>query len=117
MGGDAGKYLWDAKVAADRIARFTAGKSFDNYRSDEMLRSAVERQFEIIGEALSALRRVAPEMIETVPDAARIIAFRSVLIHQYAAVDDRLVWGVVEGKLPALVETLDRLLRDVGTPT
>lgn len=62
MGGDAGKYLWDAKVAADRVARFAKGRSFDDYRSDEMLRSAVERQFETIGEALSALRRVAPEV-------------------------------------------------------
>ena len=116
MGGDAGKCLWDAKVAADRVVRFTKDRSFDDYRSDEMLRSAVERQFEIIGEALSALRRVAPEMVEMIPDAARIIAFRNVLIHQYAAVDDRLVWGVVEGKLPALTATLDRLLRDAGMP-
>ncbi|MSP50296.1 MAG: DUF86 domain-containing protein [Alphaproteobacteria bacterium] len=116
MGGDAGKYLWDAKVAADRIARFTAGKSFNDYRSDEMMRSAVERQFEIIGEALSALRRVAPEMIAAIPEATRIIAFRNVLIHQYAAVDDLLVWGVVEGKLPDLRSALGRLLGDVGTP-
>lgn len=116
MGGDAGKYLWDAKVAADRISRFTNGKSFDDYRNDEMLRSAVERQFEIIGEALSALRRVAPDMVEAIPDAARIIAFRNVLIHQYAAVDDRLVWGVVEGQLAKLRLTLEKLLSDVGSP-
>ena len=116
MAGDAGKYLWDAKAAADRIARFTAGKSFDDYRSDEMLRAAVERQFEIIGEALSALRRVAPEMVAAIPDAARVIAFRNVLIHQYAAVDDRLVWGVVEGRVSDLRSMLERLLADVGAP-
>jgi len=42
----AAKYLWDAQSAAKRIARFTTGRSYDDYLSDEMLRSAVERQFE-----------------------------------------------------------------------
>ncbi len=81
-----------------------------------MLRSAVERQFEIVGEALASLRRVAPEIVATIPDAARISAFRNVLIHQYAAVDDLLVCGVVEGKPPDLLSALNQLLGDVGKP-
>ena len=44
------KYLWDALQAADRIVRFTSGKSLAAYESDKLLRSAVERQFEIIGQ-------------------------------------------------------------------
>ncbi len=55
MHDDARKLLWDAQQAAERIARFTAGKHIDDYKSDEFLRSAVERQFEIIGEALNQL--------------------------------------------------------------
>jgi uncharacterized protein with HEPN domain len=77
---------------------------------DEMLRAAVERQFEIIGEALSGLKRVDPAAAAAIPDLARIIAFRNILIHGYASVDDRLVWGVVESDLPALRSALDRLL-------
>jgi len=57
---EAAKYLWDAQRAAERIARFTSGRSFDDYVADEMLCAAVERQFEIIGEALGGLRRVDP---------------------------------------------------------
>ncbi len=57
---DARKYLWDAKHAAERIARFIAGRDFDGYLADELLRSAVERQFEIMGEALGVLRRADP---------------------------------------------------------
>ena len=52
---EAQKYLFDIQQAANRIARFCEGKKFEDYRSDELLRSAVERQFEIMGEALSQL--------------------------------------------------------------
>jgi uncharacterized protein with HEPN domain len=108
---DAGKYLWDAKAAADLIVQFTAGKTFDDYRSDVMLRSAVERQFEIVGEALAGLRRVAPEIAQTIPEAPQVIAFRNVLIHQYATINDGLVWDVVGGPLRSLRSTLERLLK------
>lgn len=106
----AAKLVWDAKAAADRIARFTAGRSFADYLADEILRSAVERQFEIIGEAATSLRRRAPEVAEAIPDLNRIIAFRNVLIHEYATVDDRLVWGIVEGRLNGLRAALEGLL-------
>ena len=110
----AAKYLWDARRAAERITRFTAGRGYDDYLADEMLRSAVERQFEIVGEALAGLRRVAPELAAGIPDLPRIVAFRNVLIHGYATVDDRLVWGVIEGDLPRLLALLSRLLDAAG---
>lgn len=109
MDDRAAKYLWDARRAAERIARFTSGRTCDDYLGDEMLRSAVERQFEIIGEAFTGLRRVAPSLAATIPDLPRIVAFRNVLIHGYATVDSRLVWGVVEGKLAELLALLTRL--------
>lgn len=110
MNPEARKHLWDARCAAERIARFTAGRTFADYLADEMLRAAVERQFEIIGEALAACRRVDPATAAEIPDLARIIAFRNILIHGYAAVDDKLVWGVVEGGLSGLREILERML-------
>jgi uncharacterized protein with HEPN domain len=75
-------------------------------------RAAVERQFEIIGEAFAGLRRVDPALAAAIPDLPRIVAFRNVLIHGYATVDDRLVWGVVERDLPGLLATLARLLAE-----
>jgi len=103
------KYLWDSDTAAERIARFTAGRTFDDYVADDLLRSAVERQFEIIGEAFAGLRRTDPLLAERIPDLPRIIAFRNVLIHAYATVDDRLVWDVVEQELPALRSAITKL--------
>jgi uncharacterized protein with HEPN domain len=105
------KYVWDALQAANRIARFTAGKSFQDYQADDLLRSAVERQFEIIGEALSQFRGVDPDAAAAIPDLPRIVAFRNILIHGYASVDDRLVWGVVEANLQSLRNALDNLLK------
>jgi uncharacterized protein with HEPN domain len=110
---EASVLLWDARQAAEKIVRFTSGRSFDDYLADEMMSAAVERQFEIIGEALGNLRRAFPTLGSQIPDLARIIAFRNVLIHGYASVDDRLVWDVVEGELPALLKTLGRMLREV----
>lgn len=114
MSNQAATLLWDAHRAAERIARFTAGRSYDDYLNDDMLRAAVERQFEIIGEALAGLRRIDPTLAAQLPDVQQIIAFRNVLIHGYAAIDDRIVWDVVENDLPGLQAGLTKLL---GTGT
>ena len=102
--------LHDVLVAAERIQRFTDGKDFSNYLSDDMLRAAVERQFEIIGEALNQLRRSNPSLADGISEHQRIIAFRNILIHGYAQVDDRMVWSVVDDKLETLTEEVNRLL-------
>ncbi len=110
MHADARKLLWDAQHAAERIARFAAGKTFTEYEADEYLRSAVERQFEIVGEAMSQLRRIDPGTAAAIAELTRIVAFRNILVHGYASVDNRLVWGVLETDLPSLRATLGRLL-------
>ena len=112
---EARKYLFDIKQAADLIATFSGGKSFADYEQDAMLRSAIERQFEIVGEAVSQLARLDPVLAGRLTEYRRIIAFRNILIHAYATIDDRIVWGVVEGQLPQLRREVDTLLgRDAG---
>jgi uncharacterized protein with HEPN domain len=67
MSSDAAKYLWDASRAAERITRFTVGHTFDEYLSNEILRSGVERQFEIIGEAPGGLQRTDASLASRIP--------------------------------------------------
>lgn len=110
MQPDSKKYLFDIRRAARLIEGFCAGRSFEDYVADEMLKSAVERQFGIIGEALSRLAKGDPTVAGQVADAPRIIAFRNILVHGYATVDDRIVWGVVETSLPGLVKSVEGLL-------
>ena len=107
---EARKYLTDIEAATERIARFTQGRRFEQYLADEMLRSAVERQFGIVGEALSRLSKDSPEIVAAIPDYAKIIGFRNILVHGYAAVDDRLVWGVIENHLSSLRKAVAALL-------
>jgi uncharacterized protein with HEPN domain len=98
--------------AAALVEKFTAGRDFDDYLADEMLRAAVEREFEIIGEALTQLAKLDRELASRITEHRSIIAFRNILIHGYASVNHRLVWGVVETKLPILLRELDGLLTE-----
>lgn len=107
---DAAKYLFDVQSAASTLAAFVAGRDWDNYLRDAMLHAAVERQFEIIGEALSQLGRGDPELLARISDHRRIIAFRNILIHGYADVDDALVWDIVQTRLAPLLAEVEALL-------
>jgi len=110
---EARKYLYDIQQAIELIEGFCSGKSFPDYQQNPMLRSAVERQFEIIGEAVSRLAHLNPALAERLTEYRRIIAFRNILIHAYATIDDRIVWGVIEGRLPQLrVEVRNLLAAD-----
>jgi uncharacterized protein with HEPN domain len=111
MQRDGRKYLDDIAHAAQLITRFTAGKGFDDFASDAMLRAAVEREFEIIGEAIAQLARIDEPLAARISDRRRIVAFRNILIHGYADVDHRVVWSVVESYLPVLRREIDALVR------
>jgi uncharacterized protein with HEPN domain len=104
--------IWDARRAAGRVVEFVSGRSWDDYRQDVMLRSAVERQFQIIGEALNRLSKVDPATADRITDLARIVAFRNVLVHGYAKIDDPLVWEVASTRVPDLSVVLAGLLDD-----
>ena len=110
------KYLYDILRSAGLAADFIAGKSFADYAADAMLRSAVERQLEIVGEALAQLARTDPAVAARISEYRRIIAFRNILIHGYADLDHRIIWNVLEMKLPVARREAEALLRaEAGT--
>jgi uncharacterized protein with HEPN domain/predicted nucleotidyltransferase len=113
ISNQAAAFLWDARRAAERITRFAAGRIYDDYLDDDMFRAAVERQFEIIGEAFVGLRRVDPSLAAQLPDLPKVIAFRNVLIHGYATIDHQIVWDAIRDDLPRLLIALNQML---GTP-
>jgi uncharacterized protein with HEPN domain len=102
MRPEALKLLHDIGQACELIARFTAGKTVEDFRNDIQLRSAVERQFITIGEALQQLLRVEPGLASSITDSRRIINFRNVMVHGYAQIVPDTVWGIVESGLPVL---------------
>ena len=104
------KYLYDIQQACGLLSEFTAGTTLDDYTANAMLRSAVERQFEIIGEALNQMLRRDPTLTPRISDYQRIIAFRNRLIHGYADIDHEVVWGILTRNLPNLRREIDALL-------
>ena len=111
MRRDARCYLWDALKAAQAVQSFLRGRTYEAFVEDDMLRSAVERQLEIIGEALSQLAKADPQIADNVAELPRIVAFRNILVHGYAAIDYGTVWRLIEDKLPELQSNLTMLLR------
>lgn len=109
---DVRKYIYDILQACDLLVSFTRGKTFADYTADALLRSGVERQFGIVGEALAQALRVDPGLSARIAGTKRIIAFRNRLIHGYASVVDEVVWGVLETNVPALRRDVGRLLEE-----
>jgi uncharacterized protein with HEPN domain len=104
------KHLYDAREAVRAIFRFVSGKTFDDYERDDLLRSGVERKFEIIGEALNRVRRDAPTLLDQIRENRSIVSFRNLLVHGYDSIDDRIVWGIIHEYLRDLLEDVERLI-------
>ena len=102
MQSEARCYIWDALRAADSVQAFVRGKIGEAFVEDDLPRSAVDRQLQIIGEALSQLAKVDPQFASNVSELRRIIALRNILVHGYAAIDYDTVWRLIEDKLPEL---------------
>ncbi|MBA4370945.1 MAG: hypothetical protein C0418_05130 [Coriobacteriaceae bacterium] len=107
-------YLADVREAASAIAEFLDGRGLDDYRDDRMLRSAVERQFEIIGEALNRALKVDPTLGDRLPAARGAIDFRNVVTHDYDRLADEHVYDIATGALPRLAEDVARELEHRG---
>jgi uncharacterized protein with HEPN domain len=106
--------LLDVLNAVGALRSFTAGRTLADYRTDELLRSAVERKFEIIGEALSVMHKKDPATAAMLPEHRDAISFRNALIHGYSRIDDDVVWGVVTTRLEGLELGVRRLLEGSG---
>jgi uncharacterized protein with HEPN domain len=105
-------YLWDIVQAADNILAFTRDKQLSDYENDVVLRLAVERSFEVMGEALAQALRFFPEVAGRITHAQGIIAFRNRLIHGYADIRPAIVWDIVQNDLPLLRQEAAELLRE-----
>ena len=110
MRPETAKLLWDAREACRLVLEFSAGRTFDDYEESALLPSAVERQLEIVGEALRRLSRQDPETAARIPELESVVGFRNVLAHGYDAVSDRVAWDVVRNDVPELAEVIEELL-------
>jgi uncharacterized protein with HEPN domain len=102
-------YLWDMWDAAQAVREFVFGKTFYHYQHDRMLRGAVERHLEIIGEAAN---RVSLDCRANHPEILwrSIIAQRHVIAHEYGEIKHELIWKVATVHVPELITQLESLI-------
>lgn len=102
------KYLFDVKITIEEIESFfqSVPKSFPEYQNNLVLKRAIERNLEIIGEAINRINRKDPEII--ISNAQRIIGLRNQIIHAYDSISDEIIWGVIVKHLPVLKSEIER---------
>jgi uncharacterized protein with HEPN domain len=84
------------------------------YGTNRLVRSAVEREFIIVGEAMAALSRLSPQFFGRITHSRRIVDFRNQLTHQYSDVDDTVVWLIAQHDAPVLRAECAALLEELG---
>ncbi len=108
-------FLSDVVGAGTAIAGFIAEIDGDAYAESVLIRSATERQLEIVGEALNRLSRNDPDLAARIPELRQIVAFRNVIAHGYDVVNDDVVWRVITEDLPTLVARAQAMLDELET--
>jgi len=105
------KYLYDILVSAKSILDYLGEKrDFTVYENDKLLRRAVEREFEIIGEATNRILKIDKNF--PIENAERIVSLRNYVIHGYDKVDNVIIWGIISRDLPKLKKEVEKLLND-----
>lgn len=104
------KSLVDIKLATDEINMFFIDrpKIFSNYKTDLLLKRAIERNLEIIGEAINRILKIDPNI--PIQNAKRIVGLRNQIIHEYDNVSDENIWGVIVNHLPKLSSEVELLI-------
>ena len=103
------KHLFDVKVSIESIFEYLDDKrDFLEYQKSKMLRRAVEREIEIIGEAMARILKIEPTI--TIQHARKIVDTRNWVIHGYDKVDDVIIWGIISKNLPRLLKEVTTLL-------
>ena len=112
MQHDVRKLCFDILQAIADIKTFTAGLDLARYRKDRLIRLAVERDYEIIGEALKRMQARFESDFLTITDGRKIIDFRNLLAHAYDDVADEIVWGITSSDINTLQTEVETILRN-----
>ena len=106
-------FVEDIVVSCDAIAAAIDGVDVESYIATRLVRSAVEREFMIVGEAINYLGDLAPEIFARITQGRTVVDFRNQLAHGYMTVNDRLVWGYAVREAPMLRDECAALLAEM----
>ena len=110
------KWLTDIKMAIEEIDSFTAASeklNFNTYKTNLILKRAVERELEIIGEAVNRILKRDATALLSIPEAKSIVGLRNHIIHVYDNISDENIWAILVNHLPKLKEQVNALLNQI----
>jgi uncharacterized protein with HEPN domain len=107
------KWLYDVKVSIDEINSYFIDERMDffEYRKNLMRKRAVERNLEIIGEAINRILKTDNSYTSKITDATAIVGLRNQVIHAYDNISDETIWAILTNHLPKLKIEIDKLLK------
>ncbi|WP_243349789.1 DUF86 domain-containing protein [Parabacteroides sp. FAFU027] len=104
------KYLFDIQSCISNIDKYIGEpKIYQAYLKNEMLQDAVERNLEIIGEAINQLLKIQPDI--KITNARRIVDARNKIIHGYDSIEPVNIWAIIINHLPILNAEVEELLK------
>ncbi|MDP1622883.1 MAG: DUF86 domain-containing protein [Bacteroidales bacterium] len=105
------KWLYDIQEAIKEIDSFFVKqpKDFNEYKSNILLKRAIERDLEIVGEAISRILKVDPDF--PIENAKRIVGLRNQIIHAYDNISDENIWAIISKHIPLLQEEINILIQ------
>ena len=99
------KLLLDIILSCEEVYGFISGIEFEGFTSNRLLQLALEREFEIIGEALARLERIDQEgLARKIQDYRKIIGLRNIIAHGYDVIDDAALWDFAKNRVPELLQ-------------
>ncbi|MDB4927392.1 HepT-like ribonuclease domain-containing protein [Mucilaginibacter sp.] len=105
------KYLFDILTCIENIETFIGkSKAFEDFKKNMMLQHAVERNIEIIGEAVNNLLKIHPEI--NITNARRMVDARNKIIHGYDGIQPEQIWNIIINHLPSLKLEVQNLLEN-----
>ncbi len=105
------KYLFDIQTALDNIEAYVGQpKLFETFKGNLMLQQAVERNLEIIGEAVNSLLKIDPEI--KITSARRMVDTRNKIIHGYDEIQPEQIWNIIINHLHILKNEVETLLNN-----
>ena len=113
MPRDIKMYLLDISNSIDSIFEYLGNeRNFKLYDTNKLIRRAVKRELEIIGEATNRIIKINPTI--DISNARRIVSLRNWVIHSYDNVDNVIIWGIIDKDLPLLKTQVDNILIKEG---
>lgn len=101
------KLLKDIEISIQEIEDFSSGRCYKDFLADRLLQAGIERELEIIGEALHRLERIDNERLQTrIPEYRQIIGLRNIIAHGYDIIDLDSIWDVIQNHIPMLKEKI-----------